>query len=574
MRLSTAPDWDDDRAIAVLHKALDAGVTLIDTADVYAPGPLEIGHNERLIARALKTWRGGDPRRVTVATKGGLTRPNGRWIPDGRRKSLEAACLRSKEALGFDILGLYQLHAVDPRVPLARSVRALAHLRERGHVERIGLCNVTVHQVEQALAITQIDSVQVALNPFTTDSIRNGVVEFCRDRGILLLAHTPLGGVTGARRLDRREPFLHLAQRHSTSPQSLALAWLRHLAPNLVPLPGATSLDSASRLAEEIRLTGSDRKILARELPGTDDLDSETIPRPPANRGSNGDVVIIMGAPAAGKSTTVKALVEAGYERLNRDLDGGTLRRLVARLDHRLEEGVRRVVLDNTYPKRADRRDVIETAWKHGLPVRCRWLTTSLEQAQINAVHRMIATFGRVLSPEEIKARSRTDPRALPPRALYRYRELLEPPTREEGYLSLEKIPFSRTPSPVGAHRGLLLEISQISADRHPRIRELHREGWKVSVLAWLPGASPERTVEQKAKLARELGIPFEFSVCPHPPGPPICWCRKPLPGRGITLIETQDLDPSRSLHVGKSPQDRSFAERLGIPYRDGGSGF
>src|SRR5687768_16790308 len=139
MRLSTAPDRDDDRAIAVIRTALDAGATLLDTADAYALHESDIGHNERLIARALDGWT-GDRTRITVATKGGMRRPNGAWVPDGRAKRLRDACDASRRALGVDTIDLYQLHAVDPKTPLETSVRALARLRDDGKIRDVGLC--------------------------------------------------------------------------------------------------------------------------------------------------------------------------------------------------------------------------------------------------------------------------------------------------------------------------------------------------------------------------------------------------------------------------------------------------
>src|SRR5918997_4491189 len=131
MRLSTEPGRDEGRAMAVLHAAFEAGVTFLDTADVYGHDHNEIGHNERLIAQALRSWD-GDRSRISIATKGGLTRPEGRWEPDGRAKHLAAACERSCRALDVQSIDLYQLHAVDPRTPLSTSVRALAALQKSG----------------------------------------------------------------------------------------------------------------------------------------------------------------------------------------------------------------------------------------------------------------------------------------------------------------------------------------------------------------------------------------------------------------------------------------------------------
>src|SRR5262245_22346621 len=140
MRLSTAPERDDDRAIEVIHTALGAGATLLDTADAYCHNEHDVGHNERLIARALDTWS-GDRSRVTVATKGGIRRPKGAWVNDGRAKHLRDACDASRRALGVETIDLYQLHAPDPRAPFETSVRALAALQREGKIRQIGLCN-------------------------------------------------------------------------------------------------------------------------------------------------------------------------------------------------------------------------------------------------------------------------------------------------------------------------------------------------------------------------------------------------------------------------------------------------
>ena len=181
MRLSTIPDRDDDRGIAVLHAAFDAGVTFLDTADAYCQDDSDIGHNERLIARALESWP-GDRSRVRIATKGGLTRPEGRWAADGRARHLTSACQASLRALGVDRIHLYQLHAPDPRIPLATSVRALHALKRDGHVEAIGLCNVTVGQIEEARQITGIASVQVELSVWQDAAVLGGVLEYLRGR--------------------------------------------------------------------------------------------------------------------------------------------------------------------------------------------------------------------------------------------------------------------------------------------------------------------------------------------------------------------------------------------------------
>jgi hypothetical protein len=158
MRLSTEADRDDVRAVAVLQAAVDAGVTFLDTANAYGWSNDDRGHNERLIARTLASWT-GDRSSIMVATKGGMTRPNGRWVPDGRAKQLIAGAESSCRALAVNSLDLYQLHAPDPRIPFATSVRALAELKSRGVIRRIGLCNVTVNQIEEARRIAEIDAI-------------------------------------------------------------------------------------------------------------------------------------------------------------------------------------------------------------------------------------------------------------------------------------------------------------------------------------------------------------------------------------------------------------------------------
>src|SRR5688500_10911583 len=156
MRLSTAADRDDERAVSVIRAALDAGATLLDTADAYCRDDREAGHNERLIARALAGW-GGDRARITVATKGGMRRPNRAWVADGRAKHLRDACDASRRALAVETIDLYQLHAVDPRTPLETSVRALARLQTDGKIRDLGLFNVTVSQIQAARSIVAID---------------------------------------------------------------------------------------------------------------------------------------------------------------------------------------------------------------------------------------------------------------------------------------------------------------------------------------------------------------------------------------------------------------------------------
>ncbi|HEY7515942.1 MAG TPA: aldo/keto reductase, partial [Vicinamibacteria bacterium] len=222
MRLSTAADRDDERSLLLLREALDSGVRFFDTADVYCRDETDVGHNERLLARALASWT-GDRSAVTVATKGGLTRPGGDWIPDARARHLAAACEASRRALGVDRLALYQLHAPDPKVPLATSLRALARLRQDGLVEAVGLCNATVGQIREAERLLPIAAVQVELSPWRDDNLLNGVAEHCRDRGLRIFAYRPLGGPERRARVLRDPVLREVAERHDASPFEVAL---------------------------------------------------------------------------------------------------------------------------------------------------------------------------------------------------------------------------------------------------------------------------------------------------------------------------------------------------------------
>jgi aryl-alcohol dehydrogenase-like predicted oxidoreductase len=266
MRLSTEPVREETRALATLHAALDAGVTLFDTADAYCRDAGETGHNERLIARALATWP-GDVSAVRVATKGGLTRPGGRWEADGRARHLVAAAEASRRALGVERIHLYQLHAPDPSVPLATSVRALVSLQRDGLVERIGLCNVSLAQLQDARRIAPIAAVQVEMSPWHDTSIRNGVAELCAGAGIELLAYRPLGGAARRGRLAADPALKAIAERHAATPAEIVLAWLRGLDRVVVPLPGPTRPENARSLARRVTLSDQDLAELDQHFP-------------------------------------------------------------------------------------------------------------------------------------------------------------------------------------------------------------------------------------------------------------------------------------------------------------------
>jgi len=242
MHLSIDGRPPEPQALRVLQAVLDAGVTLIDTADVYCLDQNDIGHNERLIARALAAWS-GPAASVTVATKGGLVRPAGRWETDARPEQLEAACERSLRALGSSCLDLYQLHAPDPRVPLADSIGALARLREAGKIRRIGLSNVSVGEIREAQRIAPITSVQNRLNPFFREALTGGVVRYCAEQGIGFLAYSPTGGGRLTRKLPRHAVLVPIAKRHGVSEHAVVLAWVLAQSSTVLAIPSARTVD-------------------------------------------------------------------------------------------------------------------------------------------------------------------------------------------------------------------------------------------------------------------------------------------------------------------------------------------
>jgi aryl-alcohol dehydrogenase-like predicted oxidoreductase len=569
MRLS-GPPVVEERAVAAIHAALDAGVTLLDTADVYAPDESAIGHNERLVARALAAWT-GDRSRVQVATKGGLTRPGGRWVPDGRARHLAAAAEASRANLGA--IDLYQLHAVDPRTSLATSVRALDELRAAGTVRAIGLCNVSLGQLVDACRVAAIDAVQVRLNLFDDDALHGGLIEHCRDHGVTVLCHTPLGGRDKLARVTHDPILRAVAERRGASPAEIALAWLCDLAPDVVPLPGATRAETArsAAAAQRVALDDEDRRQLDELAPAGRIARLPRARRRPATH-TDADVVLVMGSPAAGKSTLARAMVERGYERLNRDEAGGRLAGRAAALERGLAAGGRRFVLDNTYASRASRSRVLEAAWRHGAQVRCVWLTTSLEEASVNAAARILERHGRLLGGDELKRAGRRDPAALLPRALFDYRRALEPPSDEEGFAAIDATPFARASAPPDSRRALIIELDMLPDEPAP-LRRWREEGWLLLATSWQPGiAARETTAADVDRLLAELRQRLELDdivYCPHGPGPPICWCRKPLPGLGVLLIQRHQLDPTRCRFIGRGASDRSFTDRLGFAWAD-----
>ncbi len=242
MPLSVEGHPDAERSRATIHAALDAGVTLIDTADAYTPDG-QLGHNERVVADALQSY--GDTAGVLVATKGGHTRDGGGWGLNGRPEYLRLACEDSLRALGVDSIGLYQHHRPDPEVPYAETMGGLAALLDAGLVERVGISNADRDQIREAHGILgdRLVSVQNQLSPKFRSSLPE--LGLCTELGLAFLPWSPLGGAREAADLgSTHSAFAAVADRHGVSPQQVCLAWLLALSPVCLPIPGSSRPES------------------------------------------------------------------------------------------------------------------------------------------------------------------------------------------------------------------------------------------------------------------------------------------------------------------------------------------
>jgi aryl-alcohol dehydrogenase-like predicted oxidoreductase/predicted kinase len=557
---------DEQLALDTILAAANAGVTVFDTAHAYGADRGRLGDNERFVAGALRA--GGWHRSARIVTKGGMTRLGGAWVPDGRAKAIAADCEASLAALGGLPIDLYLIHAPDPRTPWRTSVRALARLVEQGMVRRVGLANVTRSQLDAALELAPIAAVQVAVSPLNDHAVRGGVFARCEDLGLALIAHSPLGGPRRAATLARRRELTEIAARRAATAAEVALSWLLGLSPHVVAIPGARRPDSARSAARAaaLELDNEERATLTLAFGGARRPARDRSVSGPADAIAEGEVVIVMGIPGAGKTRLAADYVQRGYGRLNRDERGGSLRALVGELDRQLAAGVRRAVLDNTYLTRAARSRVVETAQRHSLPVRCVWLDTPLAQAQVNLVERLLERFGELPTPDQLREAARREPWLMLPTSQMRALRELEPPTLDEGFAAVETVPFARVLS-GGGRPGVFLgaaattrqAIVQVLPDADPCAPHL--------LFDWTPHGDDGALRAEAARIATAITGPIEVAICPHPAGPPRCWCRPPLPGLPLAFARAHAIDPTRSIVVGCSPAHRTLATTLGARY-------
>nr|MDO8113168.1 HAD-IIIA family hydrolase [Candidatus Sigynarchaeota archaeon] len=319
------------------------------------------------------------------------------------------------------------------------------------------------------------------------------------------------------------------------------------------------------------------------------------------------DIKLLLGFPASGKSTYAREYASKGYCILNRDTLGGNLDKCVSVAEESFQQGKRNFLFENTYGTVESRAPVIAWAKKHDIPIECLWMTTSIGDAQINAVMRQLQRYGHLLSLEELKAMGKKDPNMFPPVVHYVYRKNFQEPTLSEGFEKITTIPFVRQRDPnVYCNKSIIVDydgtLRKIKG-QDPKMKK-SADGKKLrqfpidpSEIEILPrrAATLERYIDQgylmlgisnqsgighgivndaQAKACfdatnKMLGIEIDYLYCPHNMGAGgiPCYCRKPNPGNGVLFIEKYKLDPSQCIVVGDQKTDASFAGVCGFKY-------
>ncbi|GAA4631462.1 aldo/keto reductase [Actinoallomurus vinaceus] len=257
MRITGPGVWGEPRdpgeAIRVLRRLVDLGVTFIDTADSYGPNV-----SERLIRTALHPY----PDDLVIATKGGFIRPGpSQWVPNGRPEYLRRQTEQSLRNLGLDRIDLYQLHRIDPQVPVEESLGELSLLQQEGKIRHIGLSQVSVAELEQARRLAEIASVQNRYNLADRDS--EDVLEYCQAAGLAFIPWFPIA--TG-RLADPHGPLAAIGKSHGATPSQLALAWLLRRSPVILPIPGTSTVAHLEEnvAAASVRLSDEEFETLTK----------------------------------------------------------------------------------------------------------------------------------------------------------------------------------------------------------------------------------------------------------------------------------------------------------------------
>ncbi len=252
-----------DRAMATIHAALDAGITLLDTADIYAPSWDTMGHNEQFVGEALRSWS-GDASTITVATKGGITRSAEGGGRDGSPAYLRRALEKSLTALGRDSVDLYYWHRPDRTIRYAEAVEALAAFQQEGLIREIGISNANVEEIDVARDVLGDGGLAAVQNEFSPTFFHTsrGELRHCGEHGIAFLPWSPLGGTGGgAASVGERFPQIaRIAKAHGVSPQQVVLAWEIGLGDHVIPIPGASRPESITDSAAAMTLALTDEE--------------------------------------------------------------------------------------------------------------------------------------------------------------------------------------------------------------------------------------------------------------------------------------------------------------------------
>ena len=275
-----------------IQSGLDEGVTLLDTADIYAPAWNKVGHNEEFVAQALSTWEADSARKekVLIATKGGITRSDGeKWGRNGSLEYLVGAAERSRDRLSVEVIDLWQHHRLDPSLPFETQFENVLELKSRGIVSEVGVSNYNAAQLTKALDIGGgpdqggLISVQNEFSPMYRHDLE--VLEICENHGIAFLPWSPLGGSKKVNRITTGEAgdFVSVAGEKNVTPEALVLAWLLAYSPVIIPIPGATRAETIrdSVSAAGIELTGAEVEALTASLPESLPRSEELEPSPP-----------------------------------------------------------------------------------------------------------------------------------------------------------------------------------------------------------------------------------------------------------------------------------------------------
>jgi aryl-alcohol dehydrogenase-like predicted oxidoreductase len=265
MSLSSRPP--ESESLQVIHRALDLGVTFIDTADSYCKDESDKHHNEKLIHKALQTYS-GDASNVIVATKGGLMRPNGSWTRNGNPEHLRKTIRESFEALGGNKpIDVWQYHAPDQDYTIEEALKPAKEAVESGLIRFVGVSNFSVEQIKQARDVVEIVSVQNQYSPWYRQPEKDGVLKYCEQEQLTFLPWSPFGGSRRHSDLQDIKAIAQLASYKGVSVYCIVLAWLRSKSPSVLPIPGASKVSSIedSVRAADVKLSDDEVQRIDQE---------------------------------------------------------------------------------------------------------------------------------------------------------------------------------------------------------------------------------------------------------------------------------------------------------------------